>query len=135
MTPPSRTFRDRLPSAARGARGLLALGVLAGLQFLGDAFVAWTGWPVPGALIGMLLLFGALCLLGRVPQGLDDVSAPLLRHLMLFIIPSVAAIVLYVGLLREHALVFVLASVFVTALTLAATAWLLQRLMQGREDR
>lgn len=124
-----------LPSISRLLRGLLAFAVLAGLQFLGDAIVAWAGWPVPGALIGMLLLLGALCALGRVPQGLDDVGAPLLRHLMLFIIPSVAAIGLYVGLLREHALVFVLASVGVTAFTLALTAWLLQRLMQGREKR
>ena len=129
MNPP------RLPSAPRIARGLLAFGVLAGLQFLGDAIVAWTGWPVPGALIGMLLLLGALWVLGRVPQGLDDVSAPLLRHLMLFLIPSVAAIGLYVGLLQQHALVFVLASVGVTALTLGATAWVLQRLMQGRDER
>jgi holin-like protein len=119
-----------LPSVPRLVRGLFACAVLVGLQFLGDALVAWTGWPVPGALIGLLLLLGALCMLGRVPQGLEDVSAPLLRHLMLFIIPSVAAIVLYVGLLREHALVFVLAAVLVTALTLATTAWTLQHLMQ-----
>lgn len=133
MTPSE--HHPRLHTAARLARGLLAFAVLAGLQFLGDAVVAWTGWPVPGALIGMLLLLGGLCLLGRVPQSLDDVGAPLLRHLMLFIIPSVAAIALYAGLLREHALVFVLASVLVTALTLAATAWFLQGLMRGREER
>lgn len=135
MTPQRKTLLHRLPPAPRLVRGLLAFAVLAGLQFLGDAIVAWTGWPLPGALIGMLLLLGGLCVLGRVPQGLDDVGTPLLRHLMLFLIPSVAAIVLYMGLLREHALVFVLASVLVTALTLAATAWLLQRLMQGREER
>ena len=130
-----RKLLHRLPPAPRIVRGLLALMLLAALQFLGDAIVAWTGWPLPGALIGMLLLLGGLCLWGRVPQGLDDVGAPLLRHLMLFIIPSVAAISLYVGLLREHALVFVLASVLVTALTLAATAWLLQHLMKGRDER
>lgn len=114
----------------RVARALLAAAALVALQFVGDALVAWTGWPVPGSLVGMLLLLAALFAHGRVPAGLDAVTAPLLRHMMLFLIPSVAAVGLSAALLREHALVFVLVSTVVTALTLAATAWTLQRLLR-----
>jgi holin-like protein len=58
------------------------------------------------------------------------VSAPLLRHLMLLLIPSVAAVGLYAGLLTQHAAAFLLVAVVVTAMTLVVTAWTLQRLLK-----
>lgn len=107
---------------------------LVALQFLGDAVVARAGWPVPGSLVGLLVLLAGLVLRGRVPQALDDVSAPLLRHLMLLLIPSVAAVGLYAGLLMQHAAAFVLVSVGVTALTIVVSAWTLQRLLKRVAD-
>ncbi|QHE85848.1 CidA/LrgA family protein [Hydrogenophaga sp. BPS33] len=112
---------------------VVAALALAGLQWLGDALVAFLGWPLPGSLLGLLILFGALAWRGSVPQSLEVVTAPLLRHLMLFLIPSVAAVGLYGGLLSQHLLVFVLAATGVTALTIAATGWTLHRLMRGRQ--
>jgi len=119
-----------LDRIARPAKALLAMASLVALQFLGDALVARTGWPVPGSLVGLLLLLAGLLLWGRVPQALDDVSAPLLRHLMLLLIPSVAAVGLHAGLLTQHAAAFLLVSVGVTALTIVLTAWTLLRLLQ-----
>ncbi|MEZ5702731.1 MAG: CidA/LrgA family protein [Burkholderiaceae bacterium] len=78
--------------------------------------------PVPGALVGLLLLLGGLVVWGRVPPALDDVSTPLLRHLMLLLIPSVAAVGLYAGLVVQHAAAFLLVGTVVTALTLGLTA-------------
>lgn len=75
-------------------------------------------------------LLGLLALRGCVPQGLDDVTAPLLKHLMLFLIPSVAAVGLYGHLLSQHAALFALAATLVTALTVAVTGWTLHRLMR-----
>jgi len=76
----------------RLARAVVATAGLMGLQWLGDGLVAWLGWPVPGSLVGLLALLAGLLLADRVPKALDDVSAPLLRHLMLLLIPSVAAV-------------------------------------------
>lgn len=115
---------------ARPAKALLAMAGLVALQWLGDAVVAQTGWPVPGSLMGLLLLLTGLVLWGRVPQALDDVSAPLLRHLMLLLIPSVAAVGLYAALLTQQAVAFLLVSVGVTALTIVVTAWTLQKLLK-----
>jgi holin-like protein len=128
---------SRLPElrglrATRLAGWLAAAGLLVGLQWLGDALVAFLDWPLPGSLLGLLLLLGLLALRGGVPRGLDEVSAPLLRHLMLFLIPSVAAVGLYSHLLVEHAALFVLAATLVTALTIAVTGWTLHRLMRRR---
>ncbi len=119
--------------ALRAAGWLAAALTLAGLQWLGDMLVAFMGWPLPGSLVGLLLLLGMLALNGGVPQRLEDVTAPLLRHLMLFLIPSVAAVVLYGGLLSQHAWVFVLSATLVTALTIAVTGWTLHRLLRRRQ--
>jgi holin-like protein len=109
---------------------LAAVALLGALQWLGDAIVAATGWPVSGSVLGMLMLLALLCLRGGVPRSLDAVTGPLLRHLMLLLIPSVAAVSLYLGLLTQHAGVFLLAAVLVTLLTVGVTAWTLQRLLR-----
>lgn len=121
------------PRARRVAGWLAAALLLAGLQWLGDALVVFLGWPLPGSLLGLLMLLGLLALRGGVPQGLDDITAPLLRHLMLFLIPSVAAVGMYGPLLWEHAALFALAATLVTALTLAVTGWTLHWLMRRRQ--
>jgi holin-like protein len=118
-----------------GVRLLKLLGaaaLLCVLQWLGDAIVAATGWPVSGSVLGMLMLLALLCLRGGVPRSLDAVTGPLLRHLMLLLIPSVAAVSLYLGLLTRHAGVFVLTAVLATLLTVGVTAWTLQRLLRRR---
>ncbi|WP_082585627.1 CidA/LrgA family protein [Hydrogenophaga sp. Root209] len=120
----------KLSGGSRIIRALLAAIGLGALQWLGDTVVAVFDWPIPGSLVGLLILFGALLVAGDVPRALDDVSAPLLRHLMLFLIPSVAAVGFYAGLLAQHAAAFLLAAVFVTAFTLVATAWTLHRLVK-----
>jgi holin-like protein len=52
---------------ARPVKALLSMAGLVALQFLGDSLVARTGWPVPGSLVGLLLLLAGLVLRGRVP--------------------------------------------------------------------
>jgi holin-like protein len=109
---------------------LAAMALLGALQWLGDALVAATGWPVSGSVLGMLMLLALLCLRGGVPHSLEAVTGPLLHHLMLLLIPSVAAVSLYLGLLSQHAGVFLLTAVLVTLLTVSVTAWTLQRLLR-----
>lgn len=118
------------PGGSRTIRAMLSAMGLGALQWLGDALVELYEWPLPGSLVGMLVLFGVLMVLGRVPRAIDDVSTPLLRHLMLFLIPSVAAVGVYTSLLLQHAAAFLLATVVITALTLVATAWTLDRLIK-----
>jgi holin-like protein len=120
-------------TALRLLKLLAAMALLGGLQWVGDTLVERTGWPVSGSVLGMLMLLALLCLRGGVPASLDAVTAPLLRHLMLLLIPSVAAVSLDVGLLAQHAGVFVLTAVAATLLTVGATAWTLQRLLRHRQ--
>lgn len=125
--------RAQAPGGVRLLNLLAAAALLGALQGLGDAIVDRTGWPVSGSVLGLLMLLALLCLRGGVPESLETVTAPLLRHLMLLLIPSVAAVSLYVGLLSRHAGVFVLTTVAATLLTAGVTAWTLQRLLRRRD--
>lgn len=92
-------------------------------QFLGEAVVTLTDAPVPGPVVGMVLLLVALVL--RAPDagaGIHRVADGLLRHLQLFFIPAGVGIVVYLATLRDHAVPVVVAMV---------TSWLVGLLVVG----
>lgn len=96
---------------------------LAGCLIVGSLLVQWIGLPVPGALLGMLVLLAVLLCLPRVPAALGRVSDWMLRNLVLWILPSALGVIAYGAALQAHWLPIVLASVIGTALTAAVTAW------------
>lgn len=96
---------------------------LAGCLIVGSLLVQWIGLPVPGALLGMLVLLAVLLCLPRVPVALGRVSDWMLRNLVLWILPSALGVIAYGAALQAHWLPIVLASVIGTALTAAVTAW------------
>lgn len=110
---------------------LLALAVLFLMQIAGEALARLTGLPLPGPLIGMLLMLAALMAYGRVPAGLRDACHHMLKHLMLLFIPAVAGVMGYFGTLEREWIPFLLACVAGVALTIVVTAltfrWMLKR--------
>ncbi|MES2877151.1 MAG: CidA/LrgA family protein [Pseudomonadota bacterium] len=108
-----------------------AIAALFVFQLLGEVLVQWAGLPLPGPLAGMLLLFAALILHGRVPEQLGRTTATLLQHMMLLFIPAIAGVVLHFNRVAEEWLPFLVACVVGAAVTLVVTAltlhWLLKR--------
>ena len=87
----------RLPSASAVARFLLGLALLVGLDSLGGWLVRVAHAPVPGSVVGMLLLT-ALLEAGIVPVELLRPSAEfLVRHLALLYVPAGVALMVYAG--------------------------------------
>ncbi|WP_300426972.1 CidA/LrgA family protein [Thalassolituus sp.] len=79
-------------------------GLLILLLFLvaGNLIQAQFTLPVPGSIIGMLLLLFFLVLRGRTPSSLTDISKTLSPLLPLFIIPVSVGIVTQKALLEEN---------------------------------
>lgn len=78
---------------------------LLGCQLVGEVLVRSLDLPVPGPVIGMVLLFGVLQV--RRPDadsGLLRMSDALLRHLQLLFIPPGVGIVVYLTAIRDDAL-------------------------------
>ncbi|EIC20427.1 CidA/LrgA family protein [Thiorhodovibrio frisius] len=104
-------------------------------QLIGEALVLFTGLPVPGPVIGMLLLFVGLVLRGGVPEGLSRVADGLLAHLALLFVPAGVGVMLHFSMLRQEWLAITLALVLSTVLTLVTTGLLMNALIRWREGR
>lgn len=78
--------------------------LLAALFYAGAALVRATGMPLPGNLVGMLLLL-ALLRLGVVRlEHIEEAAGLLLRHLNLFFIPLAVGLMAWGGLLGASGL-------------------------------
>lgn len=81
-------------------------------QFLGTALVTVTDLPVPGPVVGMVLLLVALVLRKPGPGAhVHQVADGLLAHLQLFFIPAGVGIIVYLHTLAQDALPIVVALV------------------------
>jgi putative effector of murein hydrolase LrgA (UPF0299 family) len=116
-----------------------ALLSLIAFQLAGEMLAEALGLPVPGLILGMLLLFVALCL--RRPRGPAEAVEPvggsglaaltriLHAHLGLFLIPAGTGVLTHLSLLRQEGpaiLVTLLLSTLLTVLVMAAGAALLR---------
>jgi holin-like protein len=99
-----------------------ALILLFCAQLGGELFARLAGVPVPGPVIGLVLMLGFLALRRGVPADLDTVAGGILRHLSLLFVPVGVGIVQQVELVRAYGLALVGAVVVSTVLTLAVTA-------------
>lgn len=102
---------------------------LLAFQLVGEAVVHALAIPMPGAVVGMALLFFYLVVRQDDP-GLEPFTAAFLRHLSLLFIPAAVGIVAHLDRIAEEWLaitVALLASTVVAILTTAVTLKLLQR--------
>ena len=115
---------------------IYAMASLLGLYGLGELIVRGFGLPVPGALLGLLLMFGVLSARGRIPRALARVGGILLRHMMLLLVPTLAGVMVHAQRVWSEGLPFLVACVAGAALTLAVTAltlnWMLKRAARQR---
>jgi putative effector of murein hydrolase LrgA (UPF0299 family) len=112
---------------------LNALAVLLVFQLIGEVAVQWLKLPLPGPLIGMLLLFGVLTLRRGVPEWLRETANGILQHLMLLFIPAVTGVILYFEQLGDDWVAFVVAALAGTAISIVVTALTLRVLLARRK--
>ncbi|MGV8995543.1 MAG: CidA/LrgA family protein [Parvibaculaceae bacterium] len=88
-------------NARRIGGWVLGFAALVACCELGN-LISWSlGLPVPGTVIGILILLIGLMALRRVPEVLSDVSLWLLGHLNLFYVPAGVGVLGYVALVAR----------------------------------
>jgi putative effector of murein hydrolase LrgA (UPF0299 family) len=109
---------------------IMALATLLVSQLAGEAIVRLTMLPIPGPVVGMMLLFALL--FARVPlaSALDDTADGLLRHLSLLFVPVGAGVVQHLDRLGSDGVRLVAVVVMTTGITLAITALVFEWLAQ-----
>lgn len=115
---------------------LIGITVLLSYQLIGEALVLLLDLPVPGPVIGMLLLFLTLLVRKRSGQALDTAAGSLLSHLSLLFVPAGVGAMLHFQRIGSEWLPISAALVLSTLLTLVVTAFVmkgLQRVLARRE--
>jgi len=100
----------------------LDLAILLMFQFAGEMMRAITGLPVPGPVIGMVLLLIALLAKLPVPAGIHATSRKFLAYLGLLFVPAGAGVVTRLPMIGAHWLPIVIAVVGSTIITMVITA-------------
>ncbi len=110
-----------------------ALTALLACQLAGEVLVRLAGVPLPGPVLGMLLLFLLLMLRSKVPEELRTASHGLLGHLALLFVPAGTGIMLHFARIKAEWLPVAAALLVSTILTVAVTAAVF-RLLSPRQD-
>ena len=107
---------------------IVSLTLILLCQLLGEVIVRGFGWPLPGPVLGMLILLVVLSLRERirtmVPEfggALDSTGKGLLAHLSLLFIPASVGVVQRLDVLAAHGVGLVVALVVSTFITLVVT--------------
>lgn len=111
------------------------LAIILTCQLAGETLVQLAGLPVPGPVIGMVLLLVGLLWLGEPPQALRTVSDTLLRYLALLFVPAGVGLMAHFQLIARDWLAISVALVVSTALTLVATMLALRAMLALRGRR
>ncbi len=101
---------------------LSALTVLLLFQLVGEATIRLLNLPIPGPVMGMVLLLLALLLRGGPSPALKATANKLLSHLSLLFIPAGVGIMAHGDLLRASWLPLTVILIVSCGVTLAATA-------------
>lgn len=114
---------------------LEALTIILACQLVGELIVVGTGMPLPGPVVGMVLLFVGLLLRGGIPETLGRVAGSLLDNLSLLFVPAGVGVMTHLSLLESEWLPISASLVVSTLLTIAVTGLVMTLLVRlhGRD--
>lgn len=112
---------------------LRALTILVLCQFAGEVVARGLGIPLPGPVLGLVLLLVILTVRGTPGEELRTTSNGLLRYLSLLFVPAGVGIVTQLDALARDWAAILVAILVSTVLGLAVTGWMMQRLSRGSD--
>lgn len=109
-----------------------SLTLLLVYQLAGEVLVQALGLPVPGPVLGLLLLFLTLLLRGAPGAQMAQTSAGVLQHFSLLFVPAGAGVLLHTDRLGSEWLPIAVALVVSTLLSIGVTALVLRAILGRR---
>lgn len=109
---------------------LVALTVLLVFQLVGEVIARGLALPIPGPVVGMLLLTGALYLRKEVPPTLKHTAQTILQHFALLFVPAGVGIMVHLALLQQEWLAILITLLVSTLVTIVVTALVMRFLLR-----
>jgi putative effector of murein hydrolase LrgA (UPF0299 family) len=106
-------------------------------QLAGESIVRAVDIPVPGPVLGAVIMLGFLALRRGVPASLGKTSQDLLANFSLLFIPAGVGIIVHIARLEAEAFALIAALIGSTALTIVVAALVfvgVDRLMGGKAE-
>jgi holin-like protein len=114
---------------------LNGMAILLFCQLCGEAIVRLFGWPIPGPVIGMLLLLAALMLRRRSLHDLDASAEGLLKYLALLFVPAGVGVMVYLGSIGNAWFALAVTLLGSIVITLVVTGIVMQWMLRRRESK
>lgn len=109
--------------------------VLYGFYLAGEWMSEFLNLPLPGSVIGFLLLFAALALKIYPLRWIESGAQFLLMFLSLYFIPATVGVMNYGDVFTGKGIWLIAIGVFSTLLTMAVSGYLSQRTAQSPRER
>jgi holin-like protein len=116
-------------------RSVIQIALLLAFSAALNALVNWLHWPVPGSIIGMVILF--ILLQTRVVRlsWIEAGANWLLAELLLFFIPSAVGVMDYGPMLEHNGMSILLIVLLGTFIVMAVTGLVATIIAKGKERR
>lgn len=101
---------------------IAALTILLSCQLAGEVLVRLTSLPVPGPVLGLVILLAGIGVTGRIPQDLRETATGLLSHLSLLFVPAGVGVMLHFERIGTEWLALLAALLLSTWATIAVSA-------------
>lgn len=126
---------SRFFSTFRPMRILLQLALILGISFTGELLHRYVGVPIPGNILGMLILLLLLCVKVVKLSHIKEVSDFFLKHIAFFFLPpSIGIMAAGEEVMSQWPLLLFLC-VALTIITFAATGWTVQLLAKATNHK
>lgn len=117
------------------ARLATELAVLLAIYLLGCQMAVWFAWPIPGGVIGMVLLLLAFASGVVKPAALQMGAGLLMAEMLLFFIPALMSLLDYGALLRSDGWRILLVIGISTLMVMLVTAFTVELVVRWRRSR
>lgn len=113
-----------------------SLVLILGCQLIGEVIARASGLPLPGPVLGMILMVLALSLSDPLRAAIRPVAQAILAHLSLLFVPAGVGVVAHLGLFAAQGAVLALALVVstVAAIIVGALTFTLVARLTGNHD-
>lgn len=99
-------------------------------QLIGEGLVRLAGLPVPGPVVGLVLLFSFLALRRSVPDNLNQTATGLLHHLSLLFVPAGVGVLQHIDRISAEWLAIAVALLVSAVSTILVTAVVMRAMIR-----
>jgi holin-like protein len=92
----------------------------------GEIIIRLTGWPIPGPMVGLVLMLCDFSFNGRADREVEQIFDGVSKHLAILFVPAGAGVIAYGAILNNGLPLILIAIIIGTTVTMVITAFLFQ---------